>query len=296
MSNTIQFKSITLSNGETLAYQETGLGKKVLILIHGNTGSSKHWDLLIKSLPEEYKIYAVDMRGFGDSTYNKSATSIKDYASDLKLFVDSLGLTKFNLSGWSLGGAICMQFAAEYPEYVEKLILLASANIKGYTAYKKNHFKKPIVGQYISTPEEIAEDLKVMIKSINQKTRWLINKLLDYTLFNITKPSESLADEFIDIVFKQKNLIDVNYALIHFNISNEHSGVEPGTGEVDKIVAPTLILQGDKDVVISVDVAKEIQAGIGNNANLVILEGCSHFPLIDNIDLVTKEYIDFIEY
>ncbi len=70
MSNFNNLQKILLSNGETLAYREEGVGEKILLLIHGNMSSSKHWDILVKKLCDKYRIIAVDMRGFGGSTYN----------------------------------------------------------------------------------------------------------------------------------------------------------------------------------------------------------------------------------
>ncbi|MDR5659175.1 alpha/beta hydrolase [Serpentinicella sp. ANB-PHB4] len=294
MSTSIALKKIQLSNDETLAYRERTGGEKILVLVHGNMNSSIHWDLLIENLPSEYKVYAIDMRGFGDSTYNTPADDIKTYAEDLKLFADALDLNSFALAGWSLGGAVCMQFAATYPGYVDKLVLLASGNIKGYTAYKKNFLKKPKIGQYITSKEDIYKDIKMLIKALNKRRKWIVKKVADFTLYNLNKPTEEHYDAYIDAMFKQRNLIDVNYALIHFNISHEHNGVEPGTGEVDQITAPTLVLQGDKDVVVKVEVAKDIVSGIGDNAQLHILEGCSHNPLVDDLDKVIKAFTDFI--
>ena len=83
-------------------------------------------------LDEKYKVYAPDLRGFGQSSYNERITSIEDFSDDLKGFVDALELKDFYLVGWSTGGAVCMQFVADYPGYCEKLVLLASASTRGY--------------------------------------------------------------------------------------------------------------------------------------------------------------------
>ena len=45
-------------------------GEKIVILVHGNMTSSKHWDVLIESLDPKYKVYALDLRGFGESSYH----------------------------------------------------------------------------------------------------------------------------------------------------------------------------------------------------------------------------------
>ena len=77
--------------------------------------SSKHWDILIEKMDPKYKIYAVDMRGFGISSYHTPVQRIKDFSDDIKLFVDEIGLKDFSMIGWSTGGAAAMELCADYP-------------------------------------------------------------------------------------------------------------------------------------------------------------------------------------
>ena len=129
---------VSLSNGETIAYQEVGRqNAEILVLIHGNMTSSQHFDLVIEKLQDQYHIYALDLRGFGQSTYNKAIDSIQDFAEDVKLFIDQLKLEKFSLMGWSMGGGVAMQFTANHPTFVEKLILVESVGMKGYPIFKR---------------------------------------------------------------------------------------------------------------------------------------------------------------
>ena len=62
----VQYKQVDLPNGERISYQEREGGEKKLLLIHGNMTSSKHWDLVIEHLDPSYKVYGIDMRGFGN--------------------------------------------------------------------------------------------------------------------------------------------------------------------------------------------------------------------------------------
>ena len=126
---------VTLNNNETIAYRKRLGGKQIIILVHGNMTSSKHWDVLMDALNPKYTVYALDLRGFGESSYHERITHIKDFSDDLKGFVDALGLRGFHLIGWSTGGAVCMQFEADYPGLCEKLILIASASTRGYPFY-----------------------------------------------------------------------------------------------------------------------------------------------------------------
>ena len=118
---------VSLSNGETIAYQEVGRqNEEILVLIHGNMTSSQHFDLVIEKLQNQYHIYAIDLRGFGQSTYNKPIDSLQDFTEDVKLFIDKLNVKKFSLMGWSMGGGVAMEFTASHPTFVEKLILVES--------------------------------------------------------------------------------------------------------------------------------------------------------------------------
>ncbi|EOD00335.1 alpha/beta fold hydrolase [Caldisalinibacter kiritimatiensis] len=297
MSREVVLKSVELPNGETLGYRETVKGEKIVLLVHGNMTSSKHWDILIDRLPEKYKIYAVDLRGFGKSTYNKPINSIKDFSEDIKLFVDELGIKGFTIAGWSTGGGVSMQFTADYPEYVEKLILVESVGIKGYPIYKKDEKGQPIVGELLKTKKEIAKDPVQVLPVLNayaNKDKNYLRNLWNMLIYTHNQPSEERYEEYLDDMLTQRNLVDVDYALLTFNISNENNGVVDGTGDVDKINVPTLVIQGDRDYVVPMNMGKEIAVSIGDNAKLVIMEDSGHSPLIDNLDKLTNVIVDFI--
>ena len=85
MSREMLLKSIKLPNGEAMAYRQMGEGDKVLVLVHGNYSSSVHVDMIMEGMPEGFKMYAPDLRGYGDTTYNTPISSLKELASDVKL-------------------------------------------------------------------------------------------------------------------------------------------------------------------------------------------------------------------
>lgn len=148
MSEEILLKSVKLTNGETIGYRERNHGNRTIFLIHGNMTSSKHWDMLMEKIPKNYKIIAIDLRGFGISSYNTPVTSLKDFSQDIKLFADTLGLEHFTLGGWSAGGAVAMQFTADYPQQVSKLVLVESVGIKGFPMLKFNDQGEPL-GEFV---------------------------------------------------------------------------------------------------------------------------------------------------
>jgi pimeloyl-ACP methyl ester carboxylesterase len=289
----ILLKSISLPNNETLGYRECGEGDKTFLLIHGNMTSSKHWDLVLEAIPENYKVYAVDLRGFGISTYNSPITSIKDLSDDLKLFADALDLKDFILVGWSLGGCVSMQFVVDNPEYASKLILMESGSTKGFPLEKRNIFRRR-TGEMLKTKEEIAKAITPLLNAVEKKNKFLLKAMCNKSLYNVNKPSREKFQEYIDDILTQRNLLDVNHALSYFNISYESNGVIEGTGEVGKINIPTLVIHGDMDKLVPLSTAKRTKALIGHNAKLVILGNCGHSPVIDKLEEIIKLFTEFI--
>jgi len=293
--NKYPVKTIQLKNGETYAYREKGTGNKTLILLHGNMSSSLFFDVLFEKMPEEeYRIIAPDLRGFGESTYNIPVTKMKDFSDDLKLLVDALNLRSFTLCGWSAGGIVAMQFAVDYPDYVNKLILLASGSIKGFPVQKTNFFGKPIPGKFITTKEEMAKLMKPIVNAYAKKNSFFVKMMLNKSFFIVKQPEKERIDAYAEEICKQRNLVDLNMGLTYFNISHEHNGVVEGSGEIDKIVAPALILQGDKDNIITREMLEANIKGFGDSGRFVSLKNCGHAILTDCLEQVTQEIEEFI--
>ncbi len=138
----------------------------------------------MKSCKINTRIHALDLRGFGQSTYNKAIDSIQDFAENVSQSFDQLKLEKFSLMGWSMGGGVAMQFTANHPTFVEKLILVESVGMKGYPIFKKDINGQPIVSSLVKTKEEVAQDPVVIapvldaIKNMNKlyyRTRYGID-------------------------------------------------------------------------------------------------------------------------
>ena len=85
-----EVKTLLLSNGETIAYRECGHGDKTIILVHGNMSSSVHFQTTMEALENDFKVYAVDMRGFGDSSYNSELNSLHDFSIDIQLWIKAV--------------------------------------------------------------------------------------------------------------------------------------------------------------------------------------------------------------
>lgn len=298
MARAIELKSVTLSNGETLGYREAGSGDKLLLLIHGNMTSSKHWQPVLEAMPDGYRMIAVDMRGFGISSYHQPINSLRDFADDIMELVRQLDLKDFAVAGWSTGGGVAMELVANYPGYANKLILLESVGYTGYPLYRKDANGQPIVGDHLTTKEEIAQDPVQVLPILNayqNKDKATLKMIWNALIYTHNQPDEATYDEYLDDMLTQRNLVDVDYALAHFNMSHEHNGTSEGSGLIDRIEIPTLVLWGRRDLVVPEYMATTTAAAIGDNAKLVYLENCGHSPLVDDLDTMLATWLEFLE-
>lgn len=103
-------------------YIEQGQGQP-LILLHGNGESCDYFEHQISFFAKEYRVIAIDTRGHGKSPRGVKPFTIKQFAEDLRDFMDGKGVSKANILGFSDGGNIALTFALKYPERVEKLIV-----------------------------------------------------------------------------------------------------------------------------------------------------------------------------
>lgn len=255
--------------------------------------SSKHWDVLIDSFADEYNLYAVDLRGFGFSTYRKPINSIKDFADDLALFVKALRLDSFILVGWSMGGAVSMQFTIDHPNVVEELILLASASTRGFPFFHLNERGESVRSRKKS---EILADKKTIdiLTAYKQRDKQFLRDFWNRFIYTAKRPSEWKYEEYIEDMLKQRNLVDCYHALNHFNISAFHNGVAEGTNEASKMNVPTLVLSGETDRIVTTKMTNELLNDLGVKAEAYVMKDCGHSPLIDHLDELIKQIVKFI--
>ncbi len=115
-------------HGRAITYAEAGSGP-VLLLIHGMAGNRENWRAAIEPLARAHTVIAPDLPGHGDSEPGGGDYSLGSLASALRDLLFSLGHERATLVGHSLGGGIAMQFTYQFPEMVERLILVSSGGL-----------------------------------------------------------------------------------------------------------------------------------------------------------------------
>jgi pimeloyl-ACP methyl ester carboxylesterase len=116
-------------NGLRLHCREWGQSSaRPVVLLHGGSAHAHWWDLFADSIADHYHVYALDLRGHGDSQHaSPPAYRIDDYARDLSTFMELLGLPSATLVGHSLGAMIATAYAGTAPRRVQGLVVVDSA-------------------------------------------------------------------------------------------------------------------------------------------------------------------------
>src|SRR5260221_7023271 len=115
-------------HGSSVGYRTAGDGP-VVVLIHGMAGSSQTWEPVIPLLAQHCTVVAPDLLGHGSSAQPLGDYSLGSLASGVRDLIVALGHERATIVGQSLGGGVAMQFAYQFPERCERLVLVSSGGL-----------------------------------------------------------------------------------------------------------------------------------------------------------------------
>ncbi len=217
-----------------------------VVVLHGWGTNLESFDLVSRYLAINYKVYALDLPGFGQSTIPNKALSINDYAKIIYRFLNALDIAKPILIGHSFGGRIIITLTGSLRYEASKIILINSAGIRpkrGIRYYLKIYTYKI---------------LKYIIKYFKEEKRIkYLNKLR--TIFGSSDYNN------VDEVMKRTLSLVVNTDLKKY---------------MKNITAPTLLVWGDNDTITPISDAITMQHLIPDSG-LVILKDAGHYAYLD---------------
>lgn len=126
-----------------MRYKVVGEGAPV-VLVHGLSGSSLWWKRNVPALARTFRLYLVDLPGFGSMASPCARFELQHASSWLYRWMQTVGLARAHLIGHSMGGYICLQVAARYPTAVSRLVLVSPA-VKAQAQHICGYLK-PLLG------------------------------------------------------------------------------------------------------------------------------------------------------
>lgn len=261
--------------GTRVHYRDQGNSKgHPLVLIHGIISSLHTWDGWVDELKGEYRIIRFDLPGFGLSgPLANESYSRENYVHFLDAFFKKLNIVKPHIVGNSLGGFVAWNYAATYPDKVNKLILLDPAGYPFDPPWIVEMATLPAVGQatQLISPRFIA--------------KWTLEDIYgkDY------RPSEETVDRYYEIFLKEGNR--QMCAKVFLDLL-KYRHYEPK--EIATIKNPTFIMWGADDKFIPVAQhllwAKDLP-----QAKIKIYQGFGHIPMEENPKLTALDAKKFLE-
>jgi pimeloyl-ACP methyl ester carboxylesterase len=109
-------------------YRVAGSGPPI-VLIHGMLNSSSHWQSVALNLASDYTVIAPDLIGHGDSAAPRGDYSLGAHAASIRDLLAAIGIDRATIVGHSLGGGVAMQFFYQFPQRVERLVLVSSGGL-----------------------------------------------------------------------------------------------------------------------------------------------------------------------
>ncbi len=251
-------------HGHEVGYRAAGTGP-VVVLVHGMAGSSDAWRPVMPRLAQDFTVVAPDLLGHGDSAKPRSDYSLGAFASCLRDLLVALGHERATFVGQSLGGGVVMQFAYQFPEQCERLVLVASGGLGEEVNLLLRTLTLPGVEYLLplacnSWVHDVGMDI----------AGWLHRVGLDVSprVGEVWKSYGSLADPATRTAFVQtlRSVVD-------------HTGQRVSAADRLYLSAgvPTMIVWGDHDRIIPVAQGRAAHDAIAGS-RLEIFEGCGHFP------------------
>ncbi len=278
-----------LPNQETLySFIHEANHQDTLVFIHGNMGSSMHFEALFNDFKDNYNIHAIDLRGFGKSSYHNPIKTIDDLSLDLKRYVKAHQLTNVIFVTHGTGLLPALRFTLDNKRYVKSLIAFSPCPISGLPIRRRRFFGLMPSKGYIHRLDSMKKHVAPMEKNKQKQQRWILKKLVNELFFNLTQPSQTLMDKYIDTIIAQRNLAEFNLAAARFNIFFDDNGVIKGSDEAKLLNLPILFIHGKDDAVMPYQNSYFNKKHVPNAA-IYVIEEAGYFAFLDNQKAATSE-------
>jgi pimeloyl-ACP methyl ester carboxylesterase len=267
-------------HGHQVAYRRAGSGP-VLVLVHGIAESSGTFVRVMPDLAEHFTVIAVDLLGHGESAKPRGDYSLGAYASGIRDLMAALDVPAATIVGHSLGGGVAMQFAYQFPERCERLVLIASGGLGREVSPLLRLLAGPGV-EYL-LPLVLTRHVHGLLGTVGgwlRKAGVQRDPLLEEIWATYTGLTDARAQRaFIHTV---RSVIDV---------SGQRVSAQDRLYLAQEI--PTLIVWGDRDGVIPVAHAHAAHALIPGS-RLEVFEGIGHFLPVEAPDRLADLIIEWM--
>jgi len=255
-------------DGAEIFFETAGSGFP-LVFVHGGLGDSRMWDDQFEFFASYFRVIRYDARGFGRSGI---PTDPFNPYQDLKALLDFIGLEKACIIGQSMGGGISIDFALEYPNMVEGLVLVGPS-VHGFS-YSEDFLQKGL--ELFTTVQERGTEEGVRL--LFQDSCW------SYTL-----PSP----ENVSLRTRMKEMATHFFEVFRWDPGWMLPARPRAIDRLSEICVPTLIITAEKEHPENRRAVEKLQEGI-NGAEKVMMPGVGHMMNMEDPEEFNKIVFNFL--
>lgn len=259
-------------------------GKPVLIFLHGWAGSTRYWESTAQALTDRFDCLLYDLRGFGQSrlprplpdTVTALSYELDSYADDLALLLEQLNLSRVYLNAHSTGASIAVLFLNRYADRVERAILTCS----GVFEYDEKAFKAfHQFGGYV----------------VKFRPKWLVNIPGVSRLFMARFLRQNIPIAAQRAFLEDFLTADYEAALGTIYTAVSQRAAEEMPAEFSQLQVPTLLISGEFDQIIPVELGKTAASLNPDKVEHVMIPNTAHFPMLEDPETYLRLVRQFLQ-
>jgi len=265
-----QFKQIGDLN---VSYEIEGEGPP-LLLLHGGGARAQSFEDMVPILAKHFKVYTYDQRGFGKTVRPpQPALSGDQWRDDALRFMDSFGLDKVVLGGWSLGAGVATDFVLTYPERVSQLVLIGAGSGPGVTQGDRTGF-----------------EVRRKLLESGANAEEIVDKTFEFTKKSFSRYSQENNPRAVEMVRNEHLSNDPKSYLEMLNANRNREEINSRLGE---ITCPTLLIVGDEDTRTPIGNSEAFNRVIPNSF-IKVVPNCGHHYGYEQPEITCQTMINFI--
>ena len=264
-------KYVDVGGGITMHYHEAGTGDRgVILFVHGSGPGASGWSNFKGNYPflaeRGYRTLVPDTMGYGYSTKPEEGTfSLDDVAAQYRGLLDALGVDRVTVVGNSQGGAVAITMALNYPDLVDKLVLMAPGGLESRETYMA------------------MEGIKAMIRVLYKEgiSKETMRKVFTLQLHDESKITDEVIEERYQVAMTQHK---DNIARIH--VANQED-------RLSEIQCPVLCFWGANDKFCPASGASKI-ASFCPSSRTMLIASCGHWVMVEYPKLFNELTLKFL--
>ena len=273
----IKTTSATAGNSANIFYQEYGMGKPVLF-IHGWPLNHEMWEYQLAELPKHnLRCIAYDRRGFGKSDRTWESYDYDTLADDLNELITQLNLAKVTLVGFSMGGGEIARYIGKYgTDKIEKVVLISS--VTPYMLKTNDNSEGVKKEMFDEMVDKITADRPEFLKEFGKQF---------YGVNMLNKPISMAMLEWNQTQCLMSSLNATVDCLRSFSETDFRN-------DLKKIDIPVLIIHGDADKTVPINVSGDKTAALLPNAKYIVYTNAPHGLFITEKEKLNADLLSFI--